>query len=218
MQEEICAKKFVEQKFDFCIDAGGDGRLYLGQKSLSWLREGEGGAPLDRFAEKEKTCCFTGHRPSRLPWGSDETAPDCLVLKERMEQELEKLYGRGYRHFISGMARGTDLYFAEAVLAMRQRYSDVTLEAAVPCRTQADGWNWKERARYRSILEQCNVETMVQQQYTRDCMLRRNRYMVERSGLVLAAYDGMGRGGTMYTLNYAMDQGLETVIIPVPAR
>ena len=167
--------------------------------------------------EKEQTCCFTGHRPSRLPWGENELAPGCLALKARLETELELLYGRGYRHFITGMAQGTDLYFAEAVLALRERYEDVTLEAAVPCRTQADGWSWTERARYRTILEQCNVETLVQQNYSRDCMFRRNRYMVERSGLVLAAYDGMGRGGTLYTLNYAMDHGLETVIIPVPA-
>ena len=167
---------------------------------------------------KERTCCFTGHRPSRLPWGEDELAPGCLALKARLEEELERLYGQGYRHFITGMARGADLYFAEAVLALRGRRVGVTLEAAVPCRTQPDGWDWAERARYQSILERCDMETMVQQNYSRDCMLRRNRYMVERSGLVLAVYDGMGRSGTLYTLSYAMDQGVETVIIPVPAE
>ena len=24
---------------------------------------------------KEKTCCFTGHRPDKLPWGEDEADP-----------------------------------------------------------------------------------------------------------------------------------------------
>ncbi len=167
---------------------------------------------MDDFPTREQTCCFTGHRPSKLPWGTDEGDPACVALKARMAEELERLYQRGCRHFITGMARGADLYFAEAVLALRTRYPGVTLEAAVPCRTQADAWPADERARYQSILDRCDVETLVQRSYTRDCMLRRNRYMVERSGTVLAVYDGMG-GGTLYTLNYAMDQGLETVIL-----
>ena len=170
---------------------------------------------MDAAHEREQTCCFTGHRPSKLPWGEDEGDERCAKLKARMAEELEKLCRRGYRHFITGMAKGCDLYFAELVLALREEHPDVTLECAIPCRTQADAWRRAERERYHRILERCNVETLVQQAYSRGCMLRRNRYMVERSGCVLAVYDGSGAGGTMYTLNYALDQGLETVIIPL---
>lgn len=188
--------------------------LWITKKPVPF-RDTEGGRTVDDFPTREHTCCFTGHRPSRLPWKHDEGDPACAALKGRIGEALEKLYDKGYRHFISGMARGADLYFAEAVLALREQRPGVTLEAAVPCRSQADSWSGEERARYQGILERCDVETMVQQNYTRDCMLRRNRYMVERSGAVLAVYDGMGAGGTMYTLSYAMDQGLETVILPV---
>lgn len=65
------------------------------------------------------TCCFTGHRPEKLPWGSDETDPRCAALKEKLRDAVEAAYGEGMRHFICGMARGCDLYFAEAVLALR---------------------------------------------------------------------------------------------------
>lgn len=169
---------------------------------------------MESYPVKEQTCCFTGHRPSKLPWRGEENHPDCLALKTRIREELEGLYRRGFRHFITGMAKGCDLYFAEAVLDLREQYSDVNLEAAIPCKTQADSWSRTERERYHAILERCDMETLVQHNYTRDCMLRRNRYMVERSGAVLAAYDGMG-GGTMYTLNYAMEHGLETIILPI---
>ena len=70
--------------------------------------------------EREITCCFTGHRPDKLPWGTDERDPRCLALKKSIARELEGLYLRGYRHFISGMARGADLYFVEAALALRE--------------------------------------------------------------------------------------------------
>ena len=154
------------------------------------------------------TCCFTGHRPEKLPWGSDETDPRCAALKEKLRDAVEAAYGEGMRHFICGMARGCDLYFAEAVLALREARGDVSLEAAVPCPTQADGWPAAERERYNTILERCNYETLVQHSYDRFCMLRRNRYMVDRSVRLIAVYDGAPKGGTFNTLAYAMKKGL----------
>ena len=162
--------------------------------------------------EREHTCCFTGHRPDKLPWGTDERDPRCAALKRSIARELEGLYLRGCRHFISGMARGSDLYFAEAVLELKEKYPAVTLEGAVPCQSQADRWPEGERTRWRSILDRCDLETMVQQNYDRWCMHRRDRYMVDRSAAILAAFDGTP-GGTMYTLNYAMDKKLEILLL-----
>ena len=102
--------------------------------------------------ERETTCCFTGHRPDKLPWGTNEEDGRCLALKESIARELEGLYRRGYRHFISGMARGADLYFVEAALALRREHPDVTVEGAVPCQSQADRWPEPERARWRAAL------------------------------------------------------------------
>ena len=127
--------------------------------------------------EREITCCFTGHRPDKLPWGTDERDPRCLALKESIARELEGLYLRGYRHFISGMARGADLYFVEAALALREKYPSLTVEGAVPSQSQADRWPAAERARWRSALDACDLETMVQHNYDRFCMHRRDRYM-----------------------------------------
>ena len=60
----------------------------------------------------ETTCCFTGHRPAKLPWGTNEKDPRCLALKEELTSRLEGIYEAGYRHFICGMAEGCDMYFA----------------------------------------------------------------------------------------------------------
>ena len=148
---------------------------------------------------REQTCCFTGHRPGKLPWGFDEADPRCLALKGAIARELEGLYRRGFRHFLSGMAQGCDLYFAEGVLALRASHPDVTLEGAVPFPGQADRWPEGERRRWRAILDACDVETVVQQHY-------------DRARWVLAVFDGTP-GGTMYTLNYAMDRGLDILLL-----
>ena len=117
--------------------------------------------------EREHTCCFTGHRPDKLPWGTGEQDPRCLALKARLDEALERAYLAGCRHFICGMARGSDLYFAEAVLALRELHPEITLEGARPCETQADGWPLAERNRYFGILERCDYETLVQHHYDR---------------------------------------------------
>ena len=35
------------------------------------------------------SCCFSGHRPGKLPWGDDEGDRRCLALKERLWTEME---------------------------------------------------------------------------------------------------------------------------------
>lgn len=165
--------------------------------------------------EREKSCCFTGHRPEKLPWGTNELDRRCLELKGRLENALQQAYKAGMRHFICGMAKGTDLYFAEAVLRLRAVYQDITLEAARPCQSQAYGWPAQEQRRYQEILEQCDYETLVQHSYDRGCMWRRNRYMVDHSALVISVYNGNPKGGTAQTLAYAMSKGIKTIILDV---
>ena len=164
--------------------------------------------------DREHTCCFTGHRPEKLPGGYDERDPRCLSLKARLDRAVEEAWEKGMRHFICGMAQGADFYFCEAALALRARRPGVTVEAALPCEEQAARWPEADRERYFRLVEQCDYETMVQRHYDRGCMLRRNRYMVDRSAMLIAVYDGT-LGGTMYTLQYAMKRKLEIVILDV---
>ena len=163
--------------------------------------------------DRKKTCCFTGHRPDKLPWGEEESDPRCVRLKRAVAQAVEGAYVSGVRHFITGMARGIDLYCAEAVLALREAEEDITLECARPCETQSDSWPEGERERYRSILERCDYETLVQHHYDRFCMMRRNQYMVDRSSRLIAVYNGVPKGGTCQTLRYAMKRGVAPCIL-----
>lgn len=160
------------------------------------------------------TCCFTGHRPASLPWGTDETDPRCIALRERISGAAESAIELGARHFICGMAEGCDMYFCEEIIRLRRRYPHITLEAAIPCLTQSDGWSAAQRLRYRSLLAQCDMETLVQEDYTPGCMHRRNRYMVDHAALLIAVHNGLP-GGTRSTVEYAMRRGVSIVDIPL---
>ena len=69
-------------------------------------------------------CGFTGHRPEKLPWGTNESDPLCQALKLRIFQEVEQAADDGADVFCCGMARGCDLYFAEAVLQLKKSETD----------------------------------------------------------------------------------------------
>ncbi len=163
---------------------------------------------------RPSTCCFTGHRPAKLPWRTDESDVRCAALKAKLRAAVESAIQEGMEHFICGMAEGCDTYFAEAVLSLRERYPHITLEAALPCPSQADRWSEESRARYQSILERCDYETMVQESYSPGCMQRRNRYMVDHSSLLIAAHNGLP-GGTRSTIAYALQRGLAVVDVPI---
>ena len=167
---------------------------------------------LDRAA----VCAFTGHRPDKFSWLSDETDPRCLELKRRLYDTVEAVYHSGVRRYISGMALGADFYFCDAVLALREAYTGVELEAAIPCPEQADRWSAQNRRRYARLLEQCDYRTLVSPAYYRGCMQRRNCYMVDSAGWLVAVYNG-SPGGTRSTLLYAMRQGLRVIQLPPEA-
>ncbi len=165
------------------------------------------------MAQRSSTCCFTGYRAQKLPWGFQEQDQRCRELKVRIWLALQEAYDAGYRHFLCGMAQGSDLYFCQETLLLRQRYGDVTLEAVVPCLGQDKNWPTEVRRQYRELLERCDVRTLLQREYTPQCMLQRNRYMVDHSSLLLAVFDGRS-GGTAATVSYARHQGLRIVTLP----
>lgn len=153
-------------------------------------------------------CAFTGHRPQKLPWGQREEDPRCLALKILLEQAVERAAHDGADTFLCGMARGCDLYFAEAVLHQKERMPSLRLEAVLPCPGQADRWCREDRARYRELICRCDGLTVLETAYTEGCMQRRNRAMVDRAQMLISVYDGSG-GGTGQTVAYARAQGLK---------
>ena len=160
------------------------------------------------------SCCFTGHRASKLPWGYNERDIRCIEFKEKLDAVIGAVYESGVTHFITGMANGCDMYCAEAVLKLKDEHPEITLEAAVPYDGQEEKWDKKLKDRYRSILMSCESVSVISDKYTQYCMMQRNRYMVDNSSILIACYDGKA-GGTWNTIKYAMDRDREIIQIPI---
>ena len=139
---------------------------------------------------RELSAAFTGHRRYDGECG------------EELRAVVRALYARGLRTFWSGMAAGFDLAAAETVLALRAELPGVRLCCAVPFPAQADRYSQRDRDRYARILSRADETTTLGVRYEPRCYLRRDEFMVERSAVVVAWFDG-SKGGTRYTWEYA---------------
>lgn len=139
---------------------------------------------------KETACAFTGHRPKSFPWKYDETAPGCVALKKVLAEQIIVLANDGVTGFISGMALGVDLWAAQIVLDLRKKNPLLKLYCALPCEGQEKKWPADKQRQYHSILRQADDIHWEGGSYTPDCMLNRNRYMVDHASVLLAVYNG----------------------------
>lgn len=160
-----------------------------------------------------KNCCCTGHRPKGFPFKYGIDKQKHTVYLQTLEEKIElAITEYGITNFISGMALGVDMDFAETILKLRNKYP-ITLECAIPCPNQTLKWNDKDKLRYDSILKRADETNFISERYTPESMLKRNRYMVDKSELVIAVFNGIQKGGTWYTINYAKKENKYIEII-----
>lgn len=68
--------------------------------------------------------CFTGHRPEKLERSEAE------IMKD-LEKEIRRALSDGMNVFISGMARGTDIWASQIVLKLKKQEVQIKLSAPV---------------------------------------------------------------------------------------
>lgn len=151
---------------------------------------------------KERTCCFTGHR--KIP------PLQSLQIAERLKTELIKLIDQGYLYFGAGGALGFDTIAAKTVLTLQQSCPQIKLILVLPCKTQTRGWEKENIAIYEDIKNRCNKVVYTSENYTRGCMLKRNRHLVDNSSACIC-YLTESKGGTAYTVEYARRSGIKIV-------
>ncbi len=137
----------------------------------------------------------------------------CRMLKARLHREIARRIVDGCTAFYSGAALGVDTWFMESVLKFREKTEGITLTAVLPCATQASRWTPEAQERYRELLARCDDVILLQNAYTQDCMLRRDRYLVDHADCLIAVYDGGSTGGTAYTVRYARKAGKPIYIV-----
>lgn len=157
----------------------------------------------------EKTACFTGHRYLKR-----EFIP---AITKRLESVIDNLVAQGIVFYGSGGATGFDLIAGYTVLKMKERHPEIKLIMVLPCRNQDAKWNQADKERYKKLLESADKCVWTQEEYDNQCMLKRNRHLVDNSSVCIAYLTNM-RGGTFFTVNYAKSKNRRVINISDVAR
>lgn len=151
---------------------------------------------------KSKTVCFTGHR--NIP-------PEQLdVVARRLRNTLLELIENGYRYFGAGGALGFDTLAAQTVLELKAQHEDVKLILVLPCLSQTRGWSARDVEIYDDIKSKADKVVYTSQEYTKGCMHKRNRHLVDNSS-VCVCYLTESTGGTAYTVGYARKNNVSVI-------
>ena len=105
-------------------------------------------------------CCFTGHRPEKLSLSENE-------VKHLLEKAIDNVIADGYVTFITGMAKGTDIWAAEIVLEKKKRNDALRLICAIPHPDFEKRRGFFEERRYNRILKNADYVTIISDHYYR---------------------------------------------------
>ena len=109
---------------------------------------------------RKHRCCFTGHRPEKLHKPEEQ-------IKKDLEVAILQAVDDGFVTFISGMARGVDIWAAEIVLRLRESNPVIHLVAASPYRGFEIRWSADWQSRHSAILQQADLVKFVCPGYSR---------------------------------------------------
>lgn len=151
---------------------------------------------------------FTGHRPNKIGGYENEIPEQVEKTKNWIEETTRKIIEKfDDIHFISGGAQGVDLWAAEIVLQHKEEYKNknITLTMAIPCPQFGEKWPIETRNILNYYNSVADRQIYVRSSYTGPIVLQiRNEWMVNRSDIVLAVWDGSA-GGTRNCFVYAKD-------------
>ena len=156
---------------------------------------------LSDFETRMHSACFTGHRPEKLCVTEQKVV---LGLEDRIDEAIAD----GYHTFITGMARGVDIWAAEIIIQRKKNNSDLKLICALPYDGFEKSWSIDWQKRYRNILERADVIQAISAGYSKACFQKRNEWMVDHSTRVIAVWNGKP-SGTKNTIDYANSKSVD---------
>ena len=162
----------------------------------------------------DNTVCFSGHRPEKLPFKGDPSNPQVRILMSKLFLEIDQSIKKGYTTFISGMAKGVDIWVARYVIEKKESNPSLKLICAIPYKGFGESWRGVDRWDFEWIKDKADEIIYICESYFPYCMKKRNEYMVDHSSKLIAVV-GDYSSGTGQTIRYAMKKGLETRIINI---
>ena len=131
-------------------------------------------------------------------------------MKALLDAAVRQAVEDGFTTFITGMARGVDIWAGQAVLKLRAQNPAIKLVAASPYKGFEERWSDSWKSQYSFLLEWADAVRYICPAYSKVSFQKRNEWMVDRSSRVIAFYNGES-GGTRNTIRYADSKGVQVI-------
>ncbi len=186
-----------------------------GRTILLYKYKNNAAADMRRLIDRNKCCCFTGHRPENLPAYGDPDDSRVKNIESKTAAIIRMLKYRGYDTFITGMSRGYDLMTARLIMEDPE-FPRIKLVCALPYPKQYNEMKTKsEYELYYRALNKAEYVIVVNETNAEGCYKNRNRFMVDNSSVLIGylSEKHQQRSGSGQTFRMAQRDGLETYII-----
>ena len=140
---------------------------------------------------RQHRCCFTGHRPEKLNISEEQ-------LCVRLGLEIDRAIEDGFYYIYFRDAKGVDICAAELVLKRRVSDDRLKLICALPYENFGLHWSASWTSRYVEVIRHADLVRCISQEFSYSAYQRRNEWMVDHSGRVIAAYTGESGGTRNY--------------------
>lgn len=144
------------------------------------------------MTSRNHTCAVSGNR----------TLGNDISIEKLKEIFIKLIVNRDINTFLVGMAVGFDTLCFKVLLKLKNTFN-IKIIACIPCENQDYNFSKAQKEEYAKMLELADEKVYTGKVYTKNCMLVRNRYLVDNSS-VLVVYSRKTTGGTVFTKNYAI--------------
>ncbi|MFZ7131867.1 MAG: SLOG family protein [Eubacteriales bacterium] len=148
-----------------------------------------------------RACAFIGHR--NVP------NQKYIYIKHQLKCVIRYLIEQGYTHFISEFSDGVGLIAAATVAEFKESNPYIRLEAMIPYRSRLKNEDYE----VQRLLGKCDIIGISSDENCPESFEKHSRFMVQRSQLLVAVYDGRKLGSTIYTMQYADTVGVEVKVV-----
>lgn len=160
---------------------------------------------------------ITGHRPDKL-FGYNMADERYTVIREWFKEQFIQ---HNIKEVYCGMALGTDIIGADAVLELKESGTDIKLHACIPFNNYEKRWNSIDVKAYREVVSKSDyVEVVTDAEWEDGCsyLLDRNHFMVDRCCKGFGIVNNnlkpavLNKTGTMECIKYAKKNEVECIV------
>lgn len=134
-----------------------------------------------------------------------QNSPAVKYIKQAIQREIELLAEEGLEWVLISGQLGVELWAAEVVLELKEKYPELKLAVITPFLNQQETWSEKNKEWYISVMNKADfLDSISKKPYENPTQFRlKNNFFIQKSDALLLLYDPEKEGSPKFLLETA---------------